>query len=120
VLSELSKIIETLQELEQMHSLNLELLEQLNVACSWIVEHSIPIPNLSSLLSLLRKTKALLAEIQADEPKLLQYQKLADEKKHLFRTDEEGTESLCLSSLQLPIHRIRKCFNHSNPKSSAF
>ncbi len=32
---------------------------------------------------------ALLNEIQAETPKILQYQKLADEKKHLHGTDED-------------------------------
>jgi hypothetical protein len=72
--SSLGTIIATLQDLERMHQLNLELLEQLNVTCAWLIEHNIPIPNMQTLLSLLGKTRALLAEIQADEPSLLQYQ----------------------------------------------
>jgi len=92
-LSNLSSIIDTLQELERLHQLNSELLEQLNVICGWLLEHNIQIPDPELLLSLLQKAKALLKEIEADEPKLLQYPKLADEKKQHLRTDEEGTES---------------------------
>jgi hypothetical protein len=92
-LSRLAEIIETLQEVERLHQLNLELLEQLNVIGGWLVEHDIPIPNPHILYSLLAKAKALLNEIESDEPKVVQYQKLADEKKQLNRTDEEGTES---------------------------
>jgi hypothetical protein len=92
VLSNLSSIIETLQELERLHQLNSELLEQLNVICGWLLEHNIQIPNPQTLLSLLQKAKALLTEIQAEEPRVLQYPKLADEKKQHFRTDEEVPE----------------------------
>lgn len=75
-----------------MHQLNLELLEQLNVACGWILDNRITIPNSEHIASLLVKAKALLKEVQAEEPRALQYQKLADEKKQHFRTDGEVTE----------------------------
>jgi hypothetical protein len=88
-LSKLTEIIETLHEVERLHQLDLELLEQLNVISCWLVENDIPIPNPHILYSLLAKAKALLTEIQSDEPKMLQYQKLVDEKKQHFKTDED-------------------------------
>jgi len=72
-LSKLTEIIETLQEVERLHQLNLELLEQLNVISGWLIENDIPIPNPHVLYSLLAKAKALLSEIQSDEPKILQF-----------------------------------------------
>lgn len=72
--SSLDTIIETLQELERLHQLNLELLEQLNVISGWLVEHKISIPNPQVLYSLLARAKSLLNDIQSDEPKILQYQ----------------------------------------------
>jgi len=73
-LSNLTTIIETLQELERLHQLNLELLEQLNVICGWLVEHNISIPNPQALYSLLSKATSLLNEIENNNPKMLQYQ----------------------------------------------
>jgi len=90
-----TEIIDTLTELKRMHQLNMELLEQLGVACGWLLEHNIPIPNASTLASLVRKSLALLTEIQTETPKTLQYQKLADEKKHLHGTDGEVPVPLC-------------------------
>jgi hypothetical protein len=90
----MTEIIDTLTELKRMHQLNLELLEQLSVSCSWLMEHSVPIPNAETICSLLRKATILLSEIQADQPTILQYRKLADETKQPPRTDGEVTESL--------------------------
>ncbi len=70
-------------------AIGLGLLEQLNVACGYFITNNITLPNSETLYSLFQKSKALLNEIQADEPKTLQYTSLADEKKHPFRTDEE-------------------------------
>jgi len=87
----ITEIINTLSELKRMHQLNLELLEQLGVACSWLMEHNIPIPNASTLSSLLSKTMVVLAEIYSDMPKVLQYsairRKVTDQK-----SDGEVTE----------------------------
>jgi hypothetical protein len=88
----ITEIIDTLTELKRMHQLNLELLEQLSVSCSWLMEHNVHIPNAETLCSLLKKATTLLGEIQADQPSIFQYQKVADEKKHLFRTDDKVTE----------------------------
>lgn len=85
----LQEVIEALQELERLHQLNIELLEQLDVACGWLLDNHIQLPNASTFCSLLTKSKALLKEIQATEPKTWQIAKIADEKKHLNRTDEE-------------------------------
>jgi hypothetical protein len=82
-LSELSTIIETLQELQRMHQLNLELLEQLDIVFKWIAETDIPIPNKEKLATLLYKTKALLKELYAPSTfKILQYRKLSDDSYH--------------------------------------
>jgi hypothetical protein len=45
---------------------------------------------------------------------------LADGFSQRKRTDDNFTESLCLSFLQFSIHRMHKCFNRSNPRFSAF
>jgi hypothetical protein len=91
-LSNISTVIETLQQLERLHQLNLELLEQLNVVFDYLLNNHVPLPNPQLIYSLLTRAKSILAEIQADEPKILMYSKLADEKKQPYRTDEEGTE----------------------------
>lgn len=85
----IQEIIDTLIELKRMHQLNFELLEQLNVTCQWIIANNFPIPDKEHMSSLLNKSFTLLNEIQASTPKTLQYQKLTDEKKQHFRTDEE-------------------------------
>lgn len=69
----LQDILSTLTELKRMHQLNYELLEQLNITCQWIVDNQIAIPNPDHLHSLLVKSLSLMAEIEADEPKILQY-----------------------------------------------
>ena len=92
----LVEIIGTLKELKRMHQLNFELLEQLNVICKWILDNHIPIPNEEHMTSLLHRSLTLLTEIQADTPKILQYQKLTDEKKHPLKTDEDETVPLNL------------------------
>jgi len=111
MLSEISKIIEAFQELQRLHQLNLELLEQLNVACGYFVDNSIPLPNVEILHSLFAKSKALLTEIESSEPKILQYQKIADEKKHLNRTDED---------VPVPFQPLYKgaivCAEHNRPQ----
>jgi hypothetical protein len=71
--SELQSIIESLQELQRMHELNLELLEQLGIFADWIVANEISIPNKEKLESLIHKTQALLIELQSDSPKTLIY-----------------------------------------------
>ncbi len=73
-LDAMTEAINTFTELKRMHQLNLELLEQLNASCSWIREHNVPIPNAEALASLLNKALTLADEIQADAPKILQYQ----------------------------------------------
>jgi hypothetical protein len=88
--------IETLQELKRMSQLNYELLEQLSVTCKWMIENDIQSPNISRLCSLLSKADSLLAEIKADEPKNLVYQKLSrrmvTDRNWKNRTDEDVTE----------------------------
>ena len=64
----MTEIINTLTELKRLHQLNIELLEQLDVACNWLLSHNIQIPNSDTLCSLLTKVEALLNEIySADE-----------------------------------------------------
>ena len=88
-MSELAKIIETLQELERVHQLNLELLEQLDVVFEWIIKNDMPVPNREKLSSLLVKTHALLKQLYSSSPQIMLYRKIADEKKQPFRTDED-------------------------------
>jgi hypothetical protein len=68
-------IIETLSELKQMHQLNYELIEQLNMTVQWILDSNIRPPNERLLSSLLTKSLSLIAEVNADSPKTLVYQK---------------------------------------------
>jgi hypothetical protein len=88
----IQETIDALSELKRLHQLNFELLEQLNVACQWIIDSHLCIPNEEKMRSLIGKSLILLNEIQADEPKVLQYQKLADEKKQPFTTADKETE----------------------------
>ena len=69
----MTEIINTLTELKQMHRLNMELLEQFSIACDFLLKSGVSVPNASTFASLLNKSMALLNEIQADEPKTLQY-----------------------------------------------
>jgi hypothetical protein len=87
-----SEVIDTLIELKRLHQLNLELLEQLDVTCSWLLDNGIKLPNENKFHSLLIKARALLIEIQTATPKF-SYQKLADETLQGKRTDGDFTES---------------------------
>ena len=75
-----------------MHQLNYELLEELNATAQWILDNKIDTPNQNQLRSLLGKSLILITEIQADEPKTLQYsisrRKVTDYRKE-NGTDEE-------------------------------
>lgn len=99
-LSELAKIIETLQELERVHQLNLELLEQLDVVFEWIIKNDMLVPNREKLSSLLIKIHALLEELYSSSPQILQYQAIRRKV-----TDEENRQrgnrtltNICVSS----------------------
>jgi hypothetical protein len=83
------EVIDTLQELRRLHALNEELLEQLSVSCKWLLEHNALIPNAETLSSLLKKATALLSEIGADKPKILQYQAI----RRNFTGDSNPTET---------------------------
>jgi hypothetical protein len=91
-----TSIIDTLTELQRMHQLNLELLEQLHVATDWLLSHNIPLPNAETLYSLFQKSKSLLVEIQADSPKTLIYQKLSDDWKHPNKSDDKVPVPICI------------------------
>jgi hypothetical protein len=88
----IQEAIETLGELKRMHQLNFELIEQLTITCGWLVDNNIEIPNSEHLRSLIGKSLSLIAEIQADEPKILQYKKLSDDSYHEPRKDDKLTE----------------------------
>jgi len=81
----LDEVISTLQELRRMHQLNFELLEQLNVACSYLLENRITIPNQEKLASLLSKATSLLEEIRNP---------LSDEFLQRKKSDKDFTESI--------------------------
>lgn len=87
----LSEAAKTLSELKRMHQLNYELIEQLNVTCQWIIDNKIEVPNADKLQSLIVKSVSLINGVQSETPTFI-YRKLADEKKHPFRTDEDETE----------------------------
>ena len=88
----IDEIINIFTELKRLHGLNVELLEQLDVTCNWLLSSNVDMPNAEKLYSLLAKTKALLTEIQADEPKILQYKKITNESLHEPRNNEDFTE----------------------------
>jgi len=102
----ITEIINTLAELKRMQQLNLELLVQLSVSCSWLIEHNVPIPNAGTFSSLLSKAMTLLAELQADTPKIIQYQKLSDEKKHNLKSDGEVTEFTRATNISYIVHNL--------------
>lgn len=85
----IQEAITTLSELKRLHQLNFELLEELNITCQWLIGSNFDIPNKEHLKSLLGKSLSLLNEVNSNTPQLLQYQKIADEKKQQFRADEE-------------------------------
>jgi hypothetical protein len=94
----------------------MELLEQISIACDYLLKSDVTIPNGNVLASLLNKAMTILNEIQSDSPTILQYQKLTDEKKQSPRTDEEGTVpyfspidflmSGCASHSKLQVERL--------------
>jgi len=66
----LTEIIETLTELRRLHQLNIELLEQLDVVCKWLLSYDVPIPNPDTIRSLLTKAETLLNEIHSSDESL--------------------------------------------------
>lgn len=60
----------TIDEALRMHQLNLELLEQLGIACKWLRENKIQVPNRDRFVSLLSKSDALLKEIYSSDENL--------------------------------------------------
>jgi hypothetical protein len=94
----LYNITSALEELERMHQLNYELLEQLNVIFGYLNANKVKVPDEEKLAGLLTKAMALLAEVQAGTPKTLQYQKISRRKVtdigEFNGTDKEVTEPL--------------------------
>ena len=89
----LTEIITSLGELKRLHQLNLELLEQLSVACGFLTENKVPIPNEGTFVSLLKKATTLLSEIYSEPSStMLVVTKPADETLQRKRTDEDLTE----------------------------
>jgi hypothetical protein len=62
------EIADGLMQLDRMHQLNLELLEQLDITCRWLAENITEIPNIDKMRSLLAKTNTLLTEIYSKNP----------------------------------------------------
>ena len=92
-MSELSTIIQKLEELERLHQLNLEMLEQMGVIYDWIIKNDLPIPNRDKLFSLLGKHNALLKELYNGTPKIIQYTALSKRKvTDNYQTDETNGE----------------------------
>lgn len=100
MLDSLTEIIDALSELKRMHQLNLELLEQLDVTCEWLLQNRVHPPNEEQFYHLLNKTRTLFEEIRADKPKILQYsairRKVTEEK-----SDGEVTEPEITTHLRL-------------------
>jgi hypothetical protein len=95
----LDDAINTFSELKRLHGLNIELLEQLDVTCNWLLNSYATLPNAEKLNSLLTKSRALLFEIQADKPKILQYninRRKVTRGDGFNGTDEEVTEPIFL------------------------
>jgi hypothetical protein len=101
--------IETLTELKRMYQLNYELLEQLNVACQWILDNQIHISNEEQIRSLLSKAVILLNELRADEPRIIQYQKLPNENLQHRKPNKEFTERASAMLINTLI-MIRGCY----------
>ena len=82
---ELREAVDTYTELLRVHQLNLEMLDTLEITLytvkDFCIAHNITIGN-ERIISLLSKVNALFNELDQS----------TDEKKHLFRTDEEVTE----------------------------
>lgn len=76
----LSEIAESLQELEWMHQLNMELLEQLNIVFEFVMQNNIVVPNKEKLSSLILRTQALLEELYFSKPKGFSYRKLSTQR----------------------------------------
>lgn len=68
---------ENLDQIIRMHKLNLELLEQLDVVCGWLIKNNKQIPNEDIFKSLMSKAKSLLNEIYS--PPTMQHQKQTPE-----------------------------------------
>ena len=86
------EIASRLEELDRLYGLNLELLEQLDVTCEWLIDNIPQIPNIDKLRSLLLKVDTLLTEIYSDSPLFLQNSKVSDENLHDNKSDEDFTE----------------------------
>jgi hypothetical protein len=59
-----------------------------------MIKNNVKPPNIPTLCSLLSRADSLLAEIKADSPKTLVYQKLSDERKHSEDSNGEVTVPL--------------------------
>ena len=84
----LTELREVITEAQMMHQLNLELIEELDITCKWLLETRIEFPNREKFVSMLNKIDALLNEIYSTH-KMQYYYKVesADEKKQHSRTD---------------------------------
>ena len=78
----------TIDEALKMHQLNFELLEQLDVACKWLLENNIQVSNRGKFVSLLSRADALLKEI--DSPLFQDHQ--TDESLQGNGSDDNFTE----------------------------
>mgnify|MGYP001142050026 CR=1 FL=1 len=76
--------LDNLTQIVSMYQLNLELLEELDAICEWILKNNIEIPNKDKLCSFLRKAKTLLNEIHSSTPFL----------QHRFKTPKDSTEPI--------------------------
>jgi hypothetical protein len=77
------EIATSLAQLDRLHQLNLELLEQLDVTCEWLLDSGFQIPNANKLKSLLSKANTLLTEIYDERPSTLLFSKPSDGSYHV-------------------------------------
>jgi hypothetical protein len=83
----LSEVRDVLNSIIDMHQLNFELLEELNVACKWLLQNKVEIPNREKFVSLLNKADSLIEELSLESPQFSIRRKVTNPK-----SDGEVTE----------------------------
>ena len=95
------KDFENRKERLNVKQLEVELLESAEVAIVWIIDfaekNNIIVPRIENLQMLIRRVNNLLEELSSEymESRISDdsyHESKTDEKKHLFRTDDKGTE----------------------------
>jgi hypothetical protein len=71
----LREVRDTINEIINMHQLSLELLEQLDLTCGWLIDNDIQMPNREKFDLLLQKARNLLDEV-CSSPSIFRDQKI--------------------------------------------